>query len=176
MPFSTPTKLGTWFMLLPMAAVTLVGVAGGDRHVPAEPERVELIDPGVVAGLGAARLGHLSELGPGKRIERPALGAVLSRGRRPVEWPLALAPVEAREVSAGERRPGDTVPIDVHTARAVPWNRRLEDFGQRGRRRLRSRVQSNDVAGKAEQRATERSIDRADPDAVKGRGHPPVLR
>src|SRR6058998_2108649 len=47
----------------------LVSVAGGDRHVPAEPERVELIDPGVVAGLSAARLGHLSELGPGKRIE-----------------------------------------------------------------------------------------------------------
>src|SRR3989449_10836295 len=170
MPFSTPTKLGTWFMLLPMAAVTvvgvcarapgattttapaaiatrksfmrspregigaelelhdlarrslaafdverrpravrrpqplafpactrvvdapvhplgveahrigdtqvdelavhegeqrLVGVAGGDRHVPAEPERVELIDPGAVAGLSAARPRHLSELGPG---------------------------------------------------------------------------------------------------------------
>src|SRR5712691_4953878 len=157
MPFSTPTKLGTWFMLLPMAAVTvagcgcacadirrtpaamdeknrvmrsprervgtklelhdlarrplaaldverrsgavgrpesfalpasirivdapihplgveahrirnakvhelpvhesqqrLVGVAGGDRHVLAEPERVVLIHPGVVARFGAA--------------------------------------------------------------------------------------------------------------------------
>src|SRR5213593_3291035 len=30
----------------------LFGVAGGDRHVLAEAERVELIDPGVVARLG----------------------------------------------------------------------------------------------------------------------------
>ena len=28
-------------------------IAGVDRHVAAQPERIELIDPGVVAGLGA---------------------------------------------------------------------------------------------------------------------------
>src|SRR5213593_303806 len=94
----------------------LVGVAGGDRDALAEPERVELIDPDVVARLGAARLRHVLQLRAGEWIECPALGAVLPRGVRSIQRPLALAPVEAREMSARERCPGDAVPIDVHAA------------------------------------------------------------
>src|SRR5215470_11062522 len=58
---------------------TLVGVPGADRHVPPEARGVELVDPRVVARLGAARIGHVRELRPRERIERPALWTVLSR-------------------------------------------------------------------------------------------------
>ena len=33
----------------------LVGIAGRDRHVPAEPEDIVLVDPAVIARLGGAR-------------------------------------------------------------------------------------------------------------------------
>src|SRR5437762_5125471 len=76
-----------------------VEVAGRDGHVLPQPERVELVDPGVVARLDAALIEHALELRPGERIERPALRAVLARRRRAVERAFAFAPVEAREVA-----------------------------------------------------------------------------
>src|SRR5256885_17267850 len=88
-----------------------VGVAGGDGHVPPQTERVELIDPGVVARLGAAGLGHVLQLRAGERIQRPALGAVRARRRRSVERALALAAIEAGHVAARQRRPHDALAI-----------------------------------------------------------------
>jgi hypothetical protein len=77
-------------------------VAGVDRHVLAETERAELIDPGVIAAFHAAAVLHTAELRQRLGVERPSLGAVLAGCRRSVEH-LALASIEAREVTAGER-------------------------------------------------------------------------
>src|SRR6266536_119887 len=103
----------------------LVPVPGGERNIWAEPERVELIHPRVVARLRAARLLHVGELRARERVERPALGTVLARRVRPVQRALALATIEAPHVAAGQRRPHDAVAIDVHAARAIAGKRRL---------------------------------------------------
>src|SRR5262249_58308202 len=71
----------------------VVEVAGRHRHVLAEPERVVLVDPRVVARLGAILADPL-EAGPGILIEAPTFGTVVARGLRPVERPLALSPIE----------------------------------------------------------------------------------
>src|SRR5215471_20190114 len=81
----------------------LVLVAGGERRVVAEAERVVLIDPGVVARFRRAGARIAGELRARERIERPALGAVLAVAHgRPVQ-DLALAAVERGQVAAGER-------------------------------------------------------------------------
>src|SRR5262245_14841761 len=51
----------------------LVGVSGGHRRIGAEARHVELIDPGVIARLDAARLFEILELRTRELIERPAL-------------------------------------------------------------------------------------------------------
>src|SRR5437899_12221092 len=55
------------------------------RHVTAQAERVESINPGVVGRLGAAWMRHIFQLRSRPRIERPALRAMLSCWSRPVE-------------------------------------------------------------------------------------------
>src|ERR1700756_4157229 len=42
----------------------VIPIAGGDRHILAEPKRVELIHPAVVASLGAPWVGDALQLGP----------------------------------------------------------------------------------------------------------------
>src|SRR5688572_31281135 len=69
---------------------TVVQVAGGHRYVVAEAERVVLVDPRVVARLGAV-LADAAEARAGILVERPSLGAVTAGGIRPVERRLALA-------------------------------------------------------------------------------------
>ena len=156
-------------------------VAGVDRRVRAEAERVELIDPRVVAALGAAAVGDAFHLRQRLRIERPALRAVLPGRRRSVERHLALAAIEARHVTAGERRPVDAVAIDVAAARREPFDRRavaqrqLVHLGERGFRRIRSRIQADDRARKPELRAPHRSVGRRR-HRIEGSAVPLVLR
>src|SRR5881628_26745 len=147
----------------------LVGVPGADRHVASQPEGVELIDPGVVARLGAARIRHVHELWSRVWMKRPAFRTVLTSCGGPVERPLAFTAIEAREMPAGERRPDDALAIDVHAARPVSGQGWLEDFGERGRRRVGSRIEPNDVPGEAEHRAPDGAVDRVHADAVEGR-------
>ena len=88
-------------------------VAGLERHVRAEPQDIEPVDPDVVRVLLRARI--TLEAGPRQRIERKALGAFLALlGARPVERPLAFAPVKAGEVTAVERQPSDAVAVSRH--------------------------------------------------------------
>ena len=68
---------------------------------------------------------------------------MLPRRRRPVERSLALAPVEAGEMSAREDRPDYAVAIDVEPARreSLHWRLRvvpgqLVDFSQSRRGRI----------------------------------------
>src|SRR5579872_84356 len=92
-------------------------VAGGDRSILAEAERVELVDPVVVVGVHAAVFRRALEARTGRAIERPTFWAVLAGGGRAVQRALALAAVKAGEVAAGENGPDDSVTGDVHTAR-----------------------------------------------------------
>src|SRR5205807_2195636 len=80
----------------------------GKRDVAAEPKRIELIDPGVIAHLHAAAVADRLELRPRKRIERPAFRTMPSSSLWTVERTLALAAVEACQVPARERHPHHT--------------------------------------------------------------------
>src|SRR5262249_4745537 len=86
----------------------LVGVAGRERHVVAKAERVLLVDPGVIARLGAAAFGDVAELRARERRQRPTFRTHLAfSGLRAVEWAFALAAVEGAEVTARQRHIGD---------------------------------------------------------------------
>src|SRR6266567_8036933 len=63
-------------------AVTEIG--GGHRYVLAKPERVVLVDPSVIARLGAV-LADAFEAGAGILIDCPAFGTVIAGGVRPIE-------------------------------------------------------------------------------------------
>src|SRR5437879_465672 len=91
-------------------------VAHRDRHVPAEAQDAEPVHPDVVARLGAAGRAHVAQLRPGERVERPALGAMLSCRLRPVQHP-ALAAVERAEMAARARHPVHAVGGAVAAAR-----------------------------------------------------------
>src|SRR5207248_4491123 len=82
----------------------IIPVAGGNRHIPSQPQGVELVHPVVVTGLGASRVGDSLQLWPRELIERPTLRAVLSCRRRPVERTFTLPPVEACQVSTRNDR------------------------------------------------------------------------
>src|SRR5258708_38417123 len=75
-------------------AVTEIG--GGHRDVLAQSGRVVLVDPGVVARLGAV-LTDAFEAGAGILIDRPAFRTMIAGGVRPIERAFALAAVKAAQ-------------------------------------------------------------------------------
>src|SRR5262249_16824697 len=150
-------------------------VAGVDRRVLAEAERIVPVDPRVVARFRTAWLGHAFHLRERFGIERPALGTMLAGGLWSVQRPFALAAIEARHVPAGERRPEDTVAIDVAAARRVTGQRRLRPRGQRRLRRIGARIQSHDRARISEHASPDRSVGRRR-DRVEAAAEAPVLR
>src|SRR4029434_10629835 len=148
-------------------------IAGGERHVPAQPEDVVLINPSVIARLGAPRVCHALELRSRKWVERPTFRTVLSRRGRAVKRPVALAPVEAGEMSACQWHPDDAVAIDVHAARPIAIHsglglvpRHLVDFRQSGRRRVVAWIHPNDCSTKSPHRPPDGTAHRVYADAV----------
>src|SRR5262249_8350587 len=99
----------------------VVEVAGRHRNILAETERVVLVDPCVVTRLRTV-VADAFEPGAWVLVERPTLGAMIAGCGRSVERSLALAPVEAADVTAPERDPNDTLLIDVAAARAEAWS------------------------------------------------------
>src|SRR4051812_43908661 len=77
---------------------SVVQVAGGQRHVAPESEGVVLIDPRVVARLGAV-LANAVEPGTGVLVEGPPFRTVIARRLGAVERSLAFAPIEAADVA-----------------------------------------------------------------------------
>src|SRR3989475_1400860 len=153
----------------------LAAVGLRDRHVGAQPERVVAIDPDVIGVVGAAGGVQALELRPGHAVERPALGAELAARRLgAVERALALAPVEARDVPARERRPHHAVGAHVDAARTVGAFRRNIDLGQRRLGRTGSGHDAHQVArlvhareADAHRLAPDRIVDRARRHAVE---------
>jgi len=89
---------------------------------------VELVDPGVIARLGAASR-HILNCGPGNRNERPPFGQSLpSAACGPLSGPLHLRRIELAHVAARQRHIGDTIAVDVEAARPEPRERRLIDL------------------------------------------------
>src|SRR5439155_27096718 len=92
-----------------------VKVTHRDRYITAETKRIEPMHPGVIARFRTAGIFHVLQLWSGQLVETPALGAMLARRGRPSEH-LALSPVEAGEMSAGQRRPEHAVVLDISAA------------------------------------------------------------
>src|SRR4029077_6904251 len=101
----------------------VVFIGGRDRYVIAETDRVVLIDPGVVARLGAV----VADAGKTRArifVESPAFRAMVAGCARAVERTFAFGAIEAAEMTAGERNPDHALGIDVAAARteARHWN------------------------------------------------------
>src|SRR5262249_16717337 len=105
-------------------------VRGRHRHVLAEAERIVLVDPAVIAGLCAIRADAF-EAGAGILIEGPAFGAVIAGCFRSIERALALAAIEAADVTARQRYPDYALAVDIAAARAEARHRHVVDFRQR---------------------------------------------
>src|SRR5262249_17417895 len=107
---------------------------------------------------------------------------VLPRRGRAIERPLALAPVEAGEMSACQWHPDNAVAIDVHTARPVAIHgsfglvpRHLVDFRQSGCRRVVAGIHPDHRSGKSQDRSPDGTVHRVHTDAVVARYDPFVF-
>ena len=150
-------------------------VAGRHRHVPAQPERVELVDEHLIARLYCAGLVlDVLELRPWELIERPALRTVAAVGDgRAVERASAFLAVEACHVAARERHPHHAVAVDVAAARTEAAIARarivvghLVIFGERRRGRIVARNDARHAARHRQHRAPDRAVVGIDPDAI----------
>src|SRR5262249_52335076 len=101
----------------------------GHRNVLAKPEGVVLVDPGVVARLSAIVVETL-EARAGILVEAEAFRAVVAGRLRAVHRALALATIEADQVSARSRPPHHAVLVDVAAADAEGGQRHMVDLRQ----------------------------------------------
>src|SRR3954452_1767808 len=108
-------------------------IGGGHRDVFAKSGCVVLVDPSVIARLGAV-LADAVEARAGILIDGPALGAMIAGGSRPIERALALAAIEAAEVTARQRRPDHAALVDVAATDSERRRRNIEHLRQSGRR------------------------------------------
>src|ERR1700730_6245029 len=116
------------------------------RDILSEAERVVLVDPAVVARLGAV-IAYAFEAGAGIFVKRPALRAVIAGRLRSVERTFALAPVKAANMAARERHPHDALAVDVAAARAEARLRHVIDLREGGFRRVGAGIEPHDGAG-----------------------------
>src|SRR5262249_30353823 len=117
----------------------VVQVRGRDRNVLPQARRVVVIDPTVVARLGA---GVLEAVEARARISvvREASGAVIAGRLRAVERGLAPATVEADQRAVRARPPQDAVLVDVAPAHADAFLRNRVEL-----RQLRLRVEAQEA-------------------------------
>src|SRR5262249_25864259 len=94
---------------------TVLQVGGRDRNVLSEPHRVVLVDPGIVARLGAGVL-QTFEARPRVLVNRASLWTVIAVRVRPIERTLALAPVEADQSAIRAGPPQHPVLVNVAAA------------------------------------------------------------
>src|SRR6266853_636731 len=137
---------------------TVFKVCGGNRHVLAEPRRVVLVHPRVVARFSAV-LADALEARARILIERPAFRTVVAGRGRPIEN-LALAAVEGAHVAARKRYPHHALAVDVAAARTEARHRYVVDFGERSFGRVGARIEPHDRAGARPQRAPDRAVGR----------------
>src|SRR5262245_21469616 len=140
----------------------IIEVARRHWHVLTEAKGVVLIDPRIVAGLGAV-LADTEETGTRILVERPALLAMITHCAWSVQRPVALAAVKATDMSTSQRHPNNALLVDVTTARCEAGSGNVVDFGQRGRGRVGPGVepQHGTAAGEHANRIPDGAVDRA---------------
>src|SRR5262249_16989869 len=111
----------------------VVFIRGRDRHVIAETNRIVLIDPGVVARLGAV-VADAGKTRPRIFVEGPALRTMIAGCGWTIERPFTFRTIEAAEMAAGKRDPHHTLGINVAAARTEARQRYVVNFGQLGLR------------------------------------------
>ena len=94
---------------------------------------------------------------------------------RSVERTLALAPVEAADMTACERHPHHALAVDIASARAEAWHRNVVDFRQCGFRRVGAGIEPHDRARAGAQRPPDRAVDRVRHHRVEHLGDALVL-
>src|SRR5438270_182942 len=125
------------------------------------------------AGSTGSRAWRRARRGRARRCPRYA--AACGCPSSPVERTLAFPAVEAGDVTAVERQPGDAVAVDVHAADAEAGERHLIDLGERGLRRVRARIEPDHVAGMRQVRAPDRLVRRRIGNRVHAEGDAGVL-
>src|SRR5580693_1499585 len=138
----------------------VVEIAGGDRHIVAEPERVVLVDPGVIARLGRV-IADAFKTRARIFVERPAFRTMIAGCVRAVERAFAFAAIEAAEMAAGERHPDHAFTVAIAAARAKTGRRDIVDFGKRRLRRIGAGIEADDRAWIGADRAPYRAVHRA---------------
>src|SRR5207244_5351718 len=108
---------------------TVVEVGGGDRNILAEADRVVMIDPGVIARLGARVLEPFEARARIFEI-REALRAVVAGRVRAVQRVLAFLAIESDQAAVRARAPEHAVPVDVSAANADAFLRDGVKFGK----------------------------------------------
>src|SRR6185312_7934084 len=95
----------------------VVEVGRRDWNIVSKSKRVVLIDPGVIARLGAVITDPIKA---GSRIfvESPAFWTMVAGCLRTVERALAFPPIEAREMTARQRGPNHPIAVNVAAANA----------------------------------------------------------
>src|ERR1700722_12944950 len=131
-------------------------VRSRDRHVVAKSDRVVLIDPGVVARLGAVVADAL-EARARIFVERPAFRAMIAGRFRSVERAFALTAIESAEMAAGQRHPGHAFAVDIAAARTKTRHRDIIDFRELG---LGIETRHAAFAGEYADREPDRAVDR----------------
>src|SRR5580704_5355982 len=119
-------------------------VSGRNRHVLAEPDRVVLVDPAVVARFRTV-IANAVKARTRVFVKCPAFRTVVAGRLRSVERCLTLRSVETAEMAAGERHPNHAFGVDVAAARAEARHRYVIDF-----RELGLRIEAGDTAFAAE--------------------------
>ena len=107
-------------------------------------------------------------------IKRPALGAMIAGRLRPVERSFALAPIEAAEMAARERRPDDALLVDVGAADAEARQRNVVDLRERRLRGIRPRNDAHDRARESPHGTPDRAVGRTRHHGVEA-GHDPLV-
>src|ERR1700685_3076475 len=138
----------------------VVEIAGRDRDVVAQPERVVLVDPGVIARLGRG-IADAFEARARIFVESPAFRTMIAGGVGPVERAFAFAAIEAAEMAAGQRYPDHAFTVDVAAARAEAGCCDIVDFRKRRLRRIGAGIEADDRAGIGADRAPHRAVHRA---------------
>src|SRR3954466_14953146 len=111
----------------------LAAIGHGQRHILAEPEGVEAVDPDVVRVIRTALVIDPLKLRAGEPVESPTVVALLAGyGRCSGQRRRALRTVEARQMTARQCGPDHALGVEIDAARPPCSRRRLEQLGKSG--------------------------------------------
>src|SRR5690349_3049505 len=120
-------------------------IGGGHGDVFTEAEGIVLINPGIIAGLGAV-LADVLKARAWILIKSPSLGTVIPCRLRAIQRTFALSSIKACKMTARKRRPDNALFVDVCAANTEPRQGHVVDFRERGLGRIRTWIYPYDGA------------------------------